>query len=81
MNAACHRSTSAPPRACPPPPARRPTGDPAIVVLHTTNGRWDIVAELRVETLAEFDRALTRVRAIEGVANSETSILLTAVKL
>ena len=56
-------------------------GDPAIVVLHTTNGRWDIVAELRVETLAEFDRALTRVRAIEGVANSETSILLTAVKL
>ncbi len=56
-------------------------GDPAIVVLHTTNGRWDIVAELRVETLAEFDRALTRVRAIEGVSNSETSLLLNAVKL
>ena len=56
-------------------------GDPAIVVLHTTNGRWDIVAELRVETLADFDRALTRIRAIEGVANSETSLLLNAVKL
>lgn len=56
-------------------------GDPAIVVLHTTNGRWDIVAELRVETLADFDRVLTRVRAIEGVSNSETSILLNAVKL
>src|SRR5438309_533114 len=24
-------------------------GEPAVVALHTTNGRWDIVAELRVE--------------------------------
>jgi len=25
-------------------------GDPAVYALHTTNGRWDIVAELRTET-------------------------------
>ena len=56
-------------------------GDPSVVVLHTTNGRWDIVAELRVETLEEFDRLLTRVRLLDGVAASETSLLLTAVKM
>ena len=56
-------------------------GDPSMAVLHTTNGRWDIVAELRVETLEEFDRLLTRVRLLDGVAASETSLLLTAVKM
>jgi len=56
-------------------------GDPAVVVLYTTNGRWDIVAELRVETLEEFDRVLSRVRLLDGVAASETSLLLSAVKL
>lgn len=56
-------------------------GDPAVVVLYSTNGRWDIVAELRVETLEEFDRVLSRVRLLDGVAASETSLLLSAVKL
>lgn len=56
-------------------------GDPAVVVLYSTNGRWDIVAELRVETLEEFDRVLARVRLLDGVAASETSLLLSAVKL
>ena len=56
-------------------------GDPAVVALHTTNGRWDIVAELRVETLAAFDALLARIRLLDGVANSETSLLLATVKL
>ncbi len=55
-------------------------GDPSVVALHTTNGRWDIVAELRVETLEEFDRLLTRIRSLDGVVGSETSLLLSAVK-
>jgi DNA-binding Lrp family transcriptional regulator len=55
-------------------------GDPAVVALHTTNGRWDIVAELRVETLQEFDQLLTRIRSLDGVVASETSLLLAAVK-
>ena len=56
-------------------------GDPSVVVLHSTNGRWDIVAELRVESLEEFDRVLSRVRLLDGVANTETSLLLSAFKL
>jgi DNA-binding Lrp family transcriptional regulator len=56
-------------------------GDPAVTSLHSTNGRWDIVAELSAESLEEFDRALGRVRLLEGVASTETSILLSTFKL
>src|ERR1017187_9701244 len=51
-------------------------GEPGVHTLHTTNGRWDIVAELRADNLELFDRVLGRIRRIEGVANTETSILL-----
>ena len=42
-------------------------GDPAVQTLHTTNGRWDIVAELRADSLEAFDRVLSnkvRFRAV-----------------
>ncbi|TDF38331.1 Lrp/AsnC family transcriptional regulator [Alteromonadaceae bacterium M269] len=47
--------------------------------LHTTNGAWDLVAEIRASNLQEFDQVLREVRAIDGVLNSETSILLSTV--
>ncbi|MFZ2387221.1 MAG: Lrp/AsnC family transcriptional regulator [Polaromonas sp.] len=56
-------------------------GDPAVSALHTTNGRWDIVAELRSDSLEAFDRVLGRIRLIEGIANTETSLLLSTYKL
>ena len=56
-------------------------GDPAVSALHTTNGRWDIVAELRAENLEAFDRVLGRIRLIPGISNSETSLLLSTHKL
>jgi DNA-binding Lrp family transcriptional regulator len=55
-------------------------GDASVSALHTTNGRWDIIAELRADTLEEFDRVLSRIRRIEGVANSETNLLLSTHK-
>jgi DNA-binding Lrp family transcriptional regulator len=55
-------------------------GDPAVSALHTTNGRWDIVAELRAPDLEAFDRALARIRLVEGIANTETSLLLSTQK-
>ncbi len=54
-------------------------GLPEIRALHTTNGAWDLVAELGVETLAEFDQVLGKIRSIEGIVNSETSLLLSSV--
>jgi DNA-binding Lrp family transcriptional regulator len=55
-------------------------GDASVSALHTTNGRWDIIAELRADTLEEFDRVLSRIRRIEGVANSESNLLLSTHK-
>jgi DNA-binding Lrp family transcriptional regulator len=49
---------------------------PEITEVHSTNGRWDLVLEISSESLARFDDVLRRVRLIEGVANSETSLLL-----
>jgi DNA-binding Lrp family transcriptional regulator len=56
-------------------------GDPAVVALYSTNGRWDFVAELRADSLEEFDRVLTRILRIEGVSNTETSLLLSTHKM
>jgi DNA-binding Lrp family transcriptional regulator len=54
-------------------------GMPELTALHTTNGGWDLVAESRTATLADFDRLLGQVRSIDGVVNSETSLLLSSV--
>jgi DNA-binding Lrp family transcriptional regulator len=49
--------------------------------LHSTNGRWDIVAELGTDGLEAFDAALRRIRMIKGISNSETSLLLSTHKV
>ena len=59
---------------------RRLTGFPEIRTLYTTNGRWDVVAEIETPTLREFDELLRKIRQVDGIANTETSILLTARK-
>lgn len=48
--------------------------------LHATNGRWDVIAEIGAATLEELDRILSRVRRLEGVTSSETSLLLSSRK-
>ena len=54
-------------------------GFPEIHSLHTTTGGWDLVAEVRTRSLGNFDRVLGQIRSVEGVVNSETSLLLTSV--
>ncbi|CAH1649924.1 DNA-binding Lrp family transcriptional regulator [Hyphomicrobiales bacterium] len=55
-------------------------GLPELHSLHTTNGAWDLVAEIRASSLSDFDRVLREVRTINGILNSETSILLSSVE-
>ncbi len=55
-------------------------GFPEVRALHSTNGRWDIIAELAAGSLEAFDQALNRIRMLEGVAHTETSILLSTQK-
>jgi DNA-binding Lrp family transcriptional regulator len=59
---------------------KRLRGDPAVCALHTTNGRWDIVAELRTDSLEAVDKVLGRIRLIDGISNTETSLLLSTHK-
>ncbi|MDQ0474633.1 Lrp/AsnC family transcriptional regulator [Labrys wisconsinensis] len=58
---------------------RQLRGLPELHALHTTNGTWDLVAEIRASSLGDFDRVLREVRTIDGILNSETSILLSSV--
>lgn len=60
---------------------KRLKGFPEVATVHTTNGRWDLIAELDVETLAAFSATLDTVRQIEGIASTETSILLATQKM
>jgi len=52
-------------------------GEPGVVTLHDTNGRFDLLAELRADSNAALSAVLERVRLIKGIASTETSILLT----
>jgi DNA-binding Lrp family transcriptional regulator len=56
-------------------------GEPAVSSLHSTNGRWDIVAELRTDNLEAFDRVLAQIRMLQGISNTETSLLLSTYKV
>lgn len=58
------------------PVVRALLGEPGLASLHDTNGRWDLLAELRVGSLAELSAALERMRGIPGVSATETSVHL-----
>ncbi len=51
-------------------------GEPGVATLHDTNGRWDLLAELRAADLQELSQVLERIRLIRGISQSETSIHL-----
>lgn len=51
-------------------------GEPNAIALHDTNGRWDLMAELRAESPSDLSLVLERVRLIKGIRHTETSILL-----
>jgi DNA-binding Lrp family transcriptional regulator len=48
--------------------------------LHDTNGRWDLLAELRVPTIDQLSEVLDRLRTLKGIAATETSIHLKTFK-
>lgn len=56
-------------------------GDPEVHTLHTTNGRWDLIAEISAASLESLDQVISRIRRIEGITRTETSLLLSTHKL
>ena len=51
-------------------------GLPQVRALHSTNGKWDFIAELEDRDLVSFDETLRRIRLIDGTNVTETNILL-----
>ncbi|MEY2838029.1 MAG: hypothetical protein RJB60_328 [Pseudomonadota bacterium] len=56
-------------------------GEPGVATLADTNGRWDLLAELRAENLQALSKILERVRLIRGISSTETSIHLETYRL
>lgn len=52
---------------------------PGVSTIYATNGAWDLVVEIRTDTLVGFDTILRQIREIPGVKNSATSLLLSHV--
>ncbi len=53
----------------------------AVDALHTTNGKWDLIAELSAESLESLDGILRQIRLLDGIATSETNLLLATRKM
>ena len=56
-------------------------GEPGVATLHDTNGRWDLLAELRAGNLQDLAKVLERIRLLKGISNTETSIHLETYRL
>jgi DNA-binding Lrp family transcriptional regulator len=59
---------------------RQINGLSSVRTVHTTNGRWDVIVEIGAESLEDFDDVLARIRRFDGVATSETNLLLSTRK-
>ncbi|MFV2093099.1 MAG: Lrp/AsnC family transcriptional regulator [Hyphomicrobiales bacterium] len=53
-------------------------GLPQVRAVHSTNGRWDLIAQMESPDLASFDQTLRKIRLIDGISLTESNILLTS---
>ena len=49
---------------------------PEVATVYATNGAWDLVVEIKTDSLVNFDRVLREIREVPGVLNSESCLLL-----
>lgn len=52
---------------------------PEVSTIYSTNGNWDLVVEIKTDSLVAFDRVLREIREVPGVLNSESCLLLARV--
>ncbi len=51
-------------------------GNPHVAAVHHTTGRWDLIAEVRTDSLSSFNKIVGVLRLIDGVTATETNLLL-----
>ncbi|TQV88673.1 Lrp/AsnC family transcriptional regulator [Aliikangiella coralliicola] len=52
---------------------------PQVVAIHHTSGHWDLMAEIRAESLPSLNTLLGEIRLIDGIEQTETNLLLDTV--
>ncbi|WP_372871982.1 Lrp/AsnC family transcriptional regulator [Shewanella sp.] len=52
---------------------------PEIIVIHHTTGHWDLIAEIRAESLPVLNALLGEIRLLKGIVQTETNLLLDSV--
>lgn len=53
---------------------------PSVTAVYSTNGRWDLIAEIQAASLEDFDCELNEIRQLKWISKSETNILLSTFK-
>lgn len=51
-------------------------GNPHVSAIHHTTGRWDLIVDVQADSLASFNAIIGALRLIDGVASTETNLLL-----
>lgn len=51
-------------------------GNPQVTAVHHTTGRWDLIAEIRTDTLSSFNSIVGAIRLTDGIKATETNLLL-----
>ncbi|MCF8168258.1 MAG: Lrp/AsnC family transcriptional regulator [Rhodoferax sp.] len=51
-------------------------GEPGVVALPDTNGRWDFLPEIEATSMGELSQVLERLRLVTGIRSTETNIHL-----
>jgi DNA-binding Lrp family transcriptional regulator len=46
------------------------------MAVHSTNGKWDLIADIQADSLEEFDNAINEIREMKEISSSETNLLL-----
>ena len=49
---------------------------PEVMAVHSTNGQWDLIAEIGTMTLEKFDEVLFAIRRLDGITSRGTNLLL-----
>ena len=49
---------------------------PEILAVHHTNGHWDLIAEIQVENISLLGGLLGQIRNVNGIVQTEASLLL-----
>ncbi|MFT5693834.1 MAG: DNA-binding Lrp family transcriptional regulator [Oceanicoccus sp.] len=55
---------------------KRLRGYPEVIAIHHTTGHWDVIADIRAQTLPTLNSIIGEIRLIEGILQTETNLLL-----